>query len=112
MNLFKTFIIVLAASAAALAQTRPVDLSWTPSASGSAVLSQTLSVGTSTAGPFTLLATLATSADTYTDPGETIGATIVYQLTANAAPCQPNSTSTAPCGSASLTATVTIPPLP
>jgi hypothetical protein len=87
--------------------TRPVNMTWT--LSPSTVQSQTISTATSPSGPFTLLATLAPTANAFTDPAEPVGATITYQLTA-LEPCPANSTSTNPCGSASTVATIAIPP--
>ena len=115
----KKLLFALLVSALALtAQSRTVTLSWTASTS-SGVTGYIVSTSTSATGTFTAIGCTGTvpngavpssvtcatgstsSTTTFTDPAETIGNTVYYELQAAAAACPSNTTST-PTGSATI----------
>lgn len=100
------------------AQSRPVVITWVASTSTS-VTGYTISTATSAAGPFTQIACTGTvagstcvsgttaSTATYQDT-QTVGATVVYQISAIGPAC---TSGTTPCGKASVTTpAIQIPP--
>lgn len=105
-------LFAFALTCPAQSATRPVDLSWTASASAG-VLGYNVSRGTNSTGPFTLLTSNPTTATSYVDPSAVIGSTYTYQVVAVAAACTPTTPIGTACGSsAPASATTTVPAQP
>jgi hypothetical protein len=118
-------LLILAVLSASLmaAQSRTVNVSWTPSTT-TGITGVAISTGTSATGPFTFKACVGavtgqtcisgstSSTTTYADT-EAVGTTVFYQVVAFAAACTPTTPATTACGSSvAAVASTTVPQQP
>jgi len=105
----KLAIFLLAASAAfAQAPTRPVELTWSASATPG-VTGYNVYRATAPTGPFAALNTTPVTTPTYNDSGAQVGMTYTYYVTAVAPSCSASLPAATACGESVPSQSVTVP---